>query len=254
MELPGLGTELRENPADPVRLAGYMDATTATYVRDAAGTGFRKVDELYQPVQSPDGVWTAMISWSKFSDVETDHVRFVRRATGEEFDVEVGRKPLGVVAPVWSADSGRLLLTFFDFGGDDDKPTEQGFAIVNPATRTATEIKLGKGPDIGSFAWAPGGQEVARVAAPDPRSPETLHALWYSLSGQLTRRSAEEIGPAFTRGDWFSPPAAGSSPSAWASPRACASTTRAPATVSRSSPPGRPRTWPSRWRGSARTI
>ncbi|MEV5412754.1 protein kinase [Thermopolyspora sp. NPDC052614] len=205
--LPGLDATLNEDPSDPVRLTGYLaEKDLGTYLRTAKdGTfpaGFTRADEYRQPVTSPDGTHTAYITWRKFNGTTTDSVTVVDHATGNEFSLNVSEKPFGVVAPIWSRDGRKLLLTLYDFDsqGSGETDTRQGFVVVDVQTQQAYTAETGKGSDVGSFIWTPDGQQVARITG----DAKEVNVYWYDLEGKQVRKSAE-VGPVYARGDWFSP-------------------------------------------------
>ncbi|PZG24631.1 hypothetical protein C1I98_35365 [Spongiactinospora gelatinilytica] len=188
---------LHEHPKDPLRLQAYLEVPSpfGSYVRDRAGA-FKQVGTGEEPQVSPDGTWVVLNPWLKFRDSDTDHVRFLRPDTGEQFTVATVKKPLTTMTPVWSRDGSKVVLSVHE-----DKKIRRitGFVVIDVRTRTATHVRTEYTDDAAlAFTFTPDGT-IARGYY----DGKVTGMEYYNLSGQVTK-TFHWVGKPRSR-DWFSP-------------------------------------------------
>ncbi|WP_214412463.1 serine/threonine protein kinase [Sphaerisporangium fuscum] len=190
---PGVNLKLHENPLDPTHLLSYFIQDTKatkfqTYVRDVGKDTFRAVAENAEfgdPTVSPDGNWIAVNPWLKFAASSYDSVTFINRSTGEKFSVQTLKQPLRGLSGVWSRDSKRFLLTFYQFNSKQKVQYPAGFVVVDVGTRKATIVMTDDQRDgYGNFDWSPDGQYV--VGAYEQKKPR-FGLRFRDLQGNVVR-------------------------------------------------------------------
>ncbi|MER7364369.1 hypothetical protein, partial [Nonomuraea wenchangensis] len=198
LPLPAIGATFHEHPDDRVWLASYLEVTRpyTGYVRERGGA-FRSVGATEEPVVAPGGDWVALNPWVKFQSSDMDFVKVVRLSTGESFTVQTVRKPQRTMNPVWSRDSGKLLLTVVDL--DKEPYTARDFLLVDLRTRQALRVRTEYSDDASLiFTFAPDGTVVRGFFLGARRGID-----FYNTAGQVTR-SMHWVGTP-RDSDWFSP-------------------------------------------------
>ncbi|GAA3445056.1 hypothetical protein GCM10018955_44940 [Planomonospora venezuelensis] len=196
VKLDGTSITVHEHPSDPVKIVSYLltKRPFTSYLRERSGT-FRKLAPGDEVVPSPDGTLVALHPWLKFLDSDHDQVKLSRPSTGEQFTVTTVKQPLQTIAPVWSRDGSRLLLSILD----RDKELISGFVLIDPASRTATAVETEYIDDISRpFAFMPDGR-IARGFSDGKRIGVNV----YDTTGRVVRSMHWVGNPLSTT--WFSP-------------------------------------------------
>ncbi|MFC4532014.1 serine/threonine protein kinase [Sphaerisporangium dianthi] len=192
--LPGSKITLHENPADPFQLNAYFvqdikKKLYQSYTRDTGADTFRKIAENAEfgdPAVSPDGKWATINPWLKFAASSYDYIVFHNRATGEKFSIDTLKQPLRGLSGVWSRDSKRFLLTFYEFDLKKKTQYPAGFVVVDVATRKATVVKTDDQRDgYGNFDWSPDGAYV--VGAYEKKGKPRFGLRFRDLNGNVVR-------------------------------------------------------------------
>ncbi|MGN9781557.1 serine/threonine-protein kinase [Nonomuraea sp. ZG12] len=203
VKVPELGATLHEHPSDPLRVTSFLRGSTELTdglafragLRAVGGDTFRPLTSRMLPLVSPSGERTAAIHESPGLAVENaGGVRFTDRDLGGEFWVHVVDPPLALRRATWSEEGDRLLVTVFDTAAED---RTVGFAVVDPAERTATVTRRGA-PESGKadYTWGPDEDTVARASGPDRISVHALDGAVRRTIGQVAL--AEDEVPRFS--------------------------------------------------------
>jgi hypothetical protein len=111
------------------------------YARDSLTGPFKKYQDMWESILSPDGRYLAQRGKSFVGD--HDSVEITDKVTGERFSIRTSQQPLSAYVQAWSRDSTRVLVNV----GNPVKGVWQstGFAIVDVGTRKATIASLREG-------------------------------------------------------------------------------------------------------------
>ncbi|WP_248958813.1 TolB family protein [Sphaerisporangium perillae] len=193
----GLKITLHENPADPLGLNAYFitdikDKKYQTYVRDPGADTFRLVAENAEfgdPTISPDGKWIAVNPFQKFGASNYDNMVFIERATGQKFSIDTLKQPLRGLSGVWSPDSKRFLLTFYNVEPKEKVRYPAGFVAIDVAARKATVVMTDDQRDgYGNYDWSPDGAYV--VGAYEKKDKPRFGLRLRDLNGNVVRTLA----------------------------------------------------------------
>ncbi|GAA3445055.1 serine/threonine-protein kinase [Planomonospora venezuelensis] len=185
--LPGSDLTLRENPADEVWVSAFQDWRkhgAPGFLRDPRSGAFTADGNLKTTVVSPGGRFVASLAASRLYAPDYDRIRITDRASGAAYDIRTVDRPLITDNPSWSGGgaAGILLTVYEDL--EDDRPSV-GFAVVDPAARTARITRM---PATGHhpYVWGP---EPGTVMHRGPGGA----VLVYGLDGSL-RRTIPGVG------------------------------------------------------------
>ncbi|WP_182887667.1 serine/threonine-protein kinase [Microbispora sp. H10885] len=184
--VPELRATLHEAPTDPVRITSFLvkvdSLATPAYVRVPGRAAFRRLEERYDPVVSPDGTMVASVR-QDVSGVSSlrNEVLFTGRGTAARFSVPTVTRPLVATSPEWSRDGRRLLLTVS--AGVVRERLAVGFAVVDVKARTTTFTRIEDArASAATYRWTPDGTSVIRWTA---RGKDGIRV--YGLDGTLRR-------------------------------------------------------------------
>lgn len=205
--IPELKATVYERASDPLRITSFIAQTGfltfPAFVRVPGQAVFQRLPDYRDPVASPDG--TTVASVYKFPAQATENanaVSFSDRASGTTFSVPTVEKPLLVHTPIWSRDSGRLLLTVYTDKGDK-KATKitRGFMVVDPAARRSTFTRIDdQAAGDAYYNWGPDNSSVIRGL-----STAKGGIRLYALDGTVRRTFKDVRWPSAAADVGFSP-------------------------------------------------
>ncbi|MEU8102734.1 protein kinase [Nonomuraea muscovyensis] len=194
--LPGTSVELREDAADPLKLASYsVDGGKRMYLRRPGSDRFTRDSRYFEYALDSTGT-RALATDVDYTGDHYAQVSIVDHRTGARRPVKLSRAPVFPTTPRWSPDGRLGLVTLYR--ATSGESVEYGYGIIDVERGTGRTFRVKqKGAGEWRFFWDAGGRAVGTWVG------DTM--TFYDLAGEPVRKLAGRGVPIWVEGEDVSP-------------------------------------------------